>query len=80
MTRTSAGAIRFMVRNRVWQGGGSSDRTRTGDARYYVDGYLAAVQFPDGRIEIFITGHAGSDDNPKDLSYVYWNGALFGPE
>ena len=77
LTFTSAGTLRFAHTKPVLPGGDETTLPRANDGRYFLDGYLAAVQFPNGRIEVFITGHRTLEGDTLGFSLGYWNGVAF---
>jgi hypothetical protein len=77
LTFTSAGTVRFAHSTPVLPGGDDTTPPRANAGRYFLDGYLAAIRFPDGNIEIFITGHRTFKGDTPGFSAVYWNGVMF---
>jgi hypothetical protein len=74
---TSAGTVRFAHSKRPWPVVEDTNRPRANQGRYFLDGYLAAIQFPNGRIEVFITGHRQLTGDTLGFTLVYWNGVMF---
>ncbi len=74
---TSAGTVRFAHSKPVLPGGDATTPPRPNAGQYFLDGYLAAIRFPDGRIEVFITGNRTFKGDTPGFSAVYWNGVMF---
>ncbi len=77
LTFTSAGTVRFAHSKPLLPGGDATTPPRPNAGQYFLDGYLAAIRFPDGRIEVFITGHRTFKGDTAGFSAVYWNGVMF---
>jgi hypothetical protein len=77
LTFTSAGTVRFAHSKPLFPGGDDTTPPRANAGQYFLDGYLAAVRFPNGRIEVFIAGHRTLEGDTLGFSAVYWNGVMF---
>lgn len=72
-TLSLSGEIGFSERSYVSSRGDSLSRSNTDSARYYLDGHIMAIRYPDGNIKIAFAGL--SPENGK--TYGYLNGEFY---